>query len=403
MRAMLRKMVKYSLGAAATLFILVIGFIVGFSAAAQQAPAEATTPISTSTPDMAVFWEAWELIEDTYLQSGDISDEDKVRGATAGLVMSLNDPYSEYFSPQDAESFRENVSGNFGGIGAQLGIRDDALTVISPLKGSPAEKAGLMAGDRILFVDATSTEAISIEQAVNIIRGVVGTPVELTIIREGWDEPREFRIVRDEINLPTLDSSVEDGIAHVQLYQFNANAEQMFLDAIREAALQRTRGVILDLRGNPGGFLDVAVDLAGWFLPRGTVVVTQEGREGAEKVLRANGNAALERIPVVVLIDEGSASASEILAGALRDHRQIPLVGQKSFGKGTVQELQNLQDGSLLKLTVAHWVLPSGHILEKNGGLTPDHEVELTEEDIEDGRDPQLDKAREVLREILAR
>lgn len=407
MRAMLRKVLNYSLIAASCALVLILGFTLGFVSAERrgaviQAQSENSTPQDSAGPNMDLFWEAWQLVNDKYLEVGEVSDEQKVRGAIAGLIRSLDDPYSEYFAPTDAEDFRDEVNGNFGGIGAQLDNRDGELVVVSPLKGSPAEAAGLKAGDRIIFVDATSTQSYSAEEAVKIIRGPVGTPVQLTVTREGSDRPIEITIVRADIVVPTIDLEMRDGgIAYIQLYQFNSSANALFLGAIREAALQRTRGVVLDLRGNPGGFLDVSVRLAGWFLPRGSLVVSQQGRDGTEaEVMRANGNAALVRVPTVVLIDEGSASASEILAGALRDQRDIPLVGQTSFGKGTVQEIQELADGSIVKLTVGHWVLPSGHVLE-DAGLEPDYEVEFTEEDVEEGRDPQLEKALEVMRDIL--
>ena len=408
MRAMLKKSLNYVLVALAAGVILFSGFVLGVSAERRGGADLAFIPktptdIGTSTPDMTLFWQAWQLVNQKYLRNADVSNEDKVRGAVAGLVGSLGDPYSEYFAPKDAQGFEEDVNGNFGGIGAQLGIQKGTLTVVSPLKGSPAAAAGLKPGDQILFIEATSTEGIAIEEAVNYIRGPVGTPVKLTIMRKGWDKPKDFTITRDEIAAPTLDFTMESGdVAYIQLYQFNANADQLFLNAIRKAALAGARGVVLDLRGNPGGYLDVAVNIAGWFLPRGTVVVSQQGRDGMNEVMRANGNEALVRIPTVVLIDGGSASASEILSGALRDQRHIPLVGDTSFGKGTVQELEDLPDGSLVKLTIAHWVLPSGHILE-NGGLTPDYEVKLTDADVAANKDPQLDKALSLIRQELAK
>jgi carboxyl-terminal processing protease len=353
---------------------------------------------------MSLFWDAWDLVNNKYLKAADVSNEQKVQGAIEGLVSSLGDPYSQYFAPKDAEDFKDEVDGNFGGIGAQLDTKDGIIIVVSPLKGSPAEAAGLKPGDQIISVDATSTQGYSVEEAVDMIRGPIGTSVKLTIKREGLKEPKEFAIVRQNITAPTVDMEMKDsGIAYVQLYQFNASANRLFTDAIRKAALSGTRGVVLDLRGNPGGYLSVAVKMASWFLPRGTLVVSQQGRDGTNaEEMRANGNAPLGKIPTVVLIDEGSASASEILAGALRDQRKIPLVGQTSFGKGTVQEIQDLGDGSLVKLTVAHWVLPSGHVLE-GAGIKPDYEVKLTDEDVKEKRDPQLEKALEVMRKILAK
>lgn len=407
MMAMLRKVLNIALIIASCALILAAGFLLGSTVAenqigVNQAYSQTPPPSASSTPDMGLFWEAWDMVNAKYLNASDVSEEQKIRGATAGLVASLDDPYSEYFAPDEADDFKNEVKGNFGGIGAQMDSKDGIITVVAPLKGSPAEAAGLRSGDQVLFVNATSTQGYSVEEAVGMIRGPVGTSVKLTIKREGLKDPKEITIVREDIVVPTIDLTMKDGgIAYIQLYQFNASASDLFLKAIREAALQGTRGVVLDLRGNPGGYLSVAVKLSSWFLPRGTLVVSQQGRDGTEaEVMRANGNAALAKIPTVILIDEGSASASEILAGALRDQRKIPLVGQTSFGKGTVQEIQDLSDGSIVKLTVAHWVLPSGHILE-GAGLKPDYEVKLTEEDIKKERDPQLDKALQVLRDML--
>jgi len=404
---MFRKTLKYLAIFAACILLLLVGFDLGFSAAEDgglaRYPHATPAQISSSTVDMSTFWQAWQLIDQKYLGAASVSNEKRIQGATAGLVQSLEDPYSEYFSPQDAQGFKQDVAGNFGGVGIQLGVQNDIITVIAPLKDTPAAAAGIKTGDQILMVDSTSTQGFSIEQAAAIIRGSVGTPVKLAIMRKGFDKPQDFTIVRQQISAPTLDFTMkEDGIAYIQLYQFNANADTLFESAIRKAALQGARGILLDLRGNPGGYLDVAIDLAGWFLPRGAVVVSQHGREGSDQVMHANGNTALAKVPTVVLIDSGSASAAEILAGTLRDNRHIPLVGDISFGKGTVQEMEDLPDGSLVKITIAHWVLPSGKVLE-DGGLKPDYLVKLSDEDIRDRRDLQLNKGIEILRQEMAK
>ena len=302
-------------------------------------------------------------------------------------------------SQKKNEKFQEDIQGNFGGIGAEIGVKKNQLMVIAPLKDTPASRAGLKSGDKIFKINATSTEGMAVDEAVQLIRGPKKSEVILTIFRDGWDQTQDFKIIRDTILIPTLDYSMkDDNIAYFQLYSFNANAEQLFYQSVAKALLSEgARGMILDLRDNPGGYLDVAVNLAGWFVPRGTLVVKEESSAGVLQELKASGNAALVKFPVVVLINGGSASASEILAGALRDNRGIKLVGEKSFGKGTVQELIPLRDNSYLKLTIAHWVLPSGKILE-NGGLDPDIEVKRTDDDIKNERDPQLDKAMEVLK-----
>jgi carboxyl-terminal processing protease len=356
-----------------------------------------------SQADFSVFWQTWKLIEDNYLKNSEINNEERVRGAVKGLVGSLGDPYSEYLPPEDSQKFQEDISGTFGGIGAELGIRKNQLIIVAPLKNTPASRAGILAGDKILRVNASSTEGISVDQAVRWIRGEVGTEVKLLLLRDSWEEPKEFTITRELITIPTLDLEMKNGdIAYIQLYSFNANAPRLFAGAALTVLGQKSKGIILDLRNNPGGFLEVAVNVAGWFLDRGMLVVSEESRAGTEEKLYARGSGALKNIPLVILINKGSASASEILAGALRVHKGAILVGEQSFGKGTVQKILELKDGSSLKLTVAHWVLPNGEILEEKG-LVPDVEVKMTEEDIKEKRDPQLDKALEILKSEIAK
>lgn len=359
---------------------------------------------SSNNVDFGVFWQTWQLINDNYLRAKNITNQDKLRGAIKGLVGSLGDPYSEYFPPEDNKKFREDIQGNFGGIGAELGVRKNQLVIIAPLKNTPASSVGLLAGDFILMINSSSTEGMTVDQAVNLIRGPEGTEVVITILREGWNKTKDFKIIRANIEVPTLDVQVKEGdIAYVQLHSFNANANMLFYREMAKIfASGGTKGMILDLRNDPGGYLEVAVDLAGWFLPRGSLVVSETGKTGNGEVFKANGNGALKDLPLVVLINKGSASAAEILAGTLRDGRKIKLIGETSFGKGTVQQLLPLRDGSSVKLTMAHWVLPNGGILE-NGGLSPDIEVKMTEDDVNQKRDPQFDKAMEVLKSEIAK
>ncbi len=381
--------------------VLGLGFKLGQDFPREIVIKDAVNRADSKVPaDFTTFWEAWQAVNDKYLKNDKVSSEDKMYGATQGLVASLGDPYSQFFSPQESKKFEEDVQGNFGGIGAELGIRKERLVVIAPLKDTPAMKAGLIAGDYILEVNSSSTDGVSIDQAVNWIRGEKGTKVTLKMFRESWDKPKDIEITRDTIEIPTLDWEMRDRIAYIELYSFNANASSLFYEAILGTSKQGAQAIVLDLRNNPGGYLQVAVDLAGWFVPKGTLVVSEEGRTGESEKLYARGNAALLDIPVVVLINQGSASASEILAGALRDIRKIKLVGEKSFGKGTVQELVNLHDESSLKITIAHWVMPGGKILD-DGGLEPDVEVKMTDEDIENKKDPQLEKALEIAREEI--
>ena len=359
-----------------------------------------------TSADFGIFWETWSAIHQNYLRDSEVPEKERVYGAVQGLVRSLGDPYSEFFKPEDAKKFEEDISGSFGGIGAEIGSRDGFIVIVSPLKNSPAERAGLKPGDKILMINSTSTEGMSVVEAVKLIRGEVGTEVKLTILREKEEKPKEIKITREIIQVPTLDYEVKDGILIVKLYSFNTNAEELFYKAVVDGFLrQKAQGLVLDLRNNPGGFLDVAVDLAGWFLKKGTLVVKEVTREknNGENNHLANGNGALKDIPVVVLVNKGSASASEILAGALQIQRGVKLVGEETFGKGTVQRLIKLSDGSSLKITVANWVLPNGQILEGNG-LKPDIEVKTNneEQDNKDTKnDPQLQKALEVVKEEI--
>jgi len=348
--------------------------------------------------DFGLFWQVWEKLKEYHIKGGEIPDKDLVYGSVHGLVGAMNDPHTIFLPPSDAKKFEEDVKGNFGGIGAEIGVRDDQLLVIAPLKDSPAEKSGLMSKDKILAVNGESTQGINANEAVKKIRGEIGTEVVLTILRNGWEEAKEFKIIRDEIQVPTIDWDVKEGnILHVKFYAFNENAPALFYRAVVDGLARGAEGLVLDMRNNPGGFLEVAVNIAGWFLKKGAPVITEDFRVGQDTVFEARGNEALKDFPTVVLVNGGSASASEIVAGALRDHRGIKIIGETTFGKGTVQELQNLKDGSSLKITVAKWVMPAGGVIEDEG-LKPDVEVKLSKEDLESGNDAQLSKAFEILK-----
>ena len=355
-----------------------------------------STPSST-VADFGTFWQAWQVINDSYLRNPSTTSQQKVYGAINGLVNSLGDPYTEFFDPADNQQFNENLTGNFGGIGAELGSNASAqIVIIAPLKGTPAETAGLRAEDAIVAINGSSTDGMTVDQAVSLIRGAVGTPVTLSVFRTGWDKPQDFKLVRENIQVPTVDFEMKGTIAHISLHEFTQDADSLFYDALVKATNNNAKGIVLDLRDDPGGYLEVAVDLAGYFLKPGSPVVKEVGRTVTEQDYKSTGDGALADLPLVVLINGGSASASEILAGALHDDREVKLVGEKSFGKGTVQELEPLNDGSSIKLTVAHWVLPSGRILDHDG-LMPDYPVTLSDADIKAQKDPQLDKALQVV------
>lgn len=355
--------------------------------------------------DFSVFWEAWKKLQEFHVDGGKVADTKLVYGAAAGMTNAYNDPNTVFFPPEDSKKFEEDIKGEFGGIGAEIGMKNDQLVIVAPLKESPAERAGLKSGDKILKVGDTATAGLSVPDAVKLIRGPIGTAVVLNVFRDEWVKPRDVRIVRQTIVIPTVDwnfKEAEGNFVHFQLYNFNQNALASFSRAAAEIAERNVRGMVLDVRNNPGGFLESAVAMAGYFLDRGEVVARERFRSGEEQVFKAQGNALFKSLPLVVLVNEGSASASEILAGALRVQRDdVKLVGAKTFGKGSVQELQRLHDGSQVKITIANWLLPDGELIEKKG-LTPDVLVEMTEEDIKAERDPQLAKAFEVLKAQLA-
>jgi carboxyl-terminal processing protease len=352
-----------------------------------------------SQTDFSPFWKAWNTLDEKAQNASEASTQDRVYGAIQGLVSSLDDPYSVFFPPDEAKAFSEEIAGNFTGVGMEVGVKNKILTVIAPLKDTPAERAGIMTGDQILKIDKTLTTGMGSDEAIKLIRGEKGTTVVLTIFREGLKEPKEIKIVRDIINVPTLDTEVRpDGIFVIKLYSFSANSAGLFNQAMQKFMESGSNKLILDLRGNPGGYLDSAVDIASWFLEGGKTVVTEDyGKSQKPKVFRSRGyNIYTDKLKFVVLINGGSASASEIVAGALQDNGKAKLVGEQSFGKGSVQEVINLTKDTLLKITVAKWLTPNGNMIHGKG-LTPDYKVELNRKDLDNQKDPQMDKAIELL------
>lgn len=352
--------------------------------------------------DFTAFYKAWNLLKEKYVPAtttDQISDEMLVYGAIEGLAKSYGDPYTTFFPPKESQLFSEQIQGSFGGVGMEIGVQDDVLTVIAPLKDSPAEKAGLRAGDRIVAIDGISTQGIRVDEGVIKIRGEIGTEVVLSIVRAGVSEVFDIKVIRDTINIPTLKTYMrDDGIFEVSLYTFSANSHELFRGAVREFIQSGRSKLILDLRGNPGGYLDAAVDMASWFLPVGEVVVEESfGGDAVSVMHRSKGyNVFGEDFKMVILVDQGSASASEILAGALKEHGVATLVGMKTYGKGSVQELVGVTDTTAIKITVARWLTPLGHSLS-GVGLTPDFEVPVTEESIAQKRDIQKERAVKYL------
>jgi len=360
-------------------------------------------PRPDEAADMTQFWRVWQLMEQRYITASEaemVSVEDRVNGAIRGLVESYGDPYTLFLPPEDSAIFAEGISGNFGGIGMEVGIRDGVITVIAPLADTPAYRAGLVAGDRIIKIDGVLTDGMRVDEAVRRIRGERGTEVTLSIFREGAVDLKDYTVVRDTITVPTVKTERHDEVFVIRLYSFNAVAERKMKEAMTEFVNSGAQRLVLDLRGNPGGYLQSAVAIAGSFLPSGKVVARERyGSDQQDKLYRSQGRPVREFKPntLVILVDNGSASASEILAGALREHGVATLIGVNTFGKGSVQELIDLPGGSALKVTVARWLTPDGVSISE-GGLKPDIEVDRTPEDRANEIDPQFDAALSFLR-----
>jgi carboxyl-terminal processing protease len=348
--------------------------------------------------DFEQFWRAWNVINEKYVpvKGKQASNQEKVWGAISGLANSLEDPYTFFMPPEEKTTFTQDVQGNFGGVGMQIGFKDGIVTVIAPLKGSPAERVGIKAGDKILRIDNATTTEMTVDKALYLIRGEIGKSVRLMVLHPGDKVPVELTVVREVIQVPTIDTKKHGDVFVIQLYGFPATGAELFRTALREFAESGSHKLVLDMRGNPGGYLEVAVDMASWFLPAGKVVVSEEEKNGVGQVYRSKGyNVFGNNFKMVILVDQGSASAAEILAGALSQNGVATLVGMKTFGKGSVQELVPITPDTALKLTIARWITPNGTNLSA-GGLDPDVKVEITKEDVEAGKDPQLDKAIEV-------
>ena len=348
--------------------------------------------------NLDLFWEAWNLVTEKYVDPSKIDKEKMIYGAISGMVKSLGDPFSGFMDPEESQQFSADMQGTFEGIGTEIGLKNDVLTVIAPIDGTPAEKAGLKAGDIILKIDDAVTTDMSVDEAVAKIRGPKGTQVKLTILREKNGSPKEITITRDTINVKSVKVEFKEGnIAVIKISKFGDDTSFEFNKAANEIINRRAVGIILDLRNNPGGYLETAVEIASRFVPKDALVVAEENRQGERNEYKAEGGDILKGIPVVVLVNSGSASASEILAGALRDNLGAKLVGNKTFGKGSVQQLEKMTGGSSLRITIARWLTPRGdYIMEK--GIEPDVKIDISEDDYNNNRDPQIDKALEVLK-----
>jgi carboxyl-terminal processing protease len=380
-------------------FAFEVNTLPGDSASTAPEPVSAPTAIpSPSTEEeeaFQLFWEAWRLIERDYY--GEIpSNEEVTFGAIRGAVNTLGDPFTAFIDPRIAEINREDDTGSFEGIGAYVTMRDGRLVVVNTFKDQPADQAGVRRDDIVLQVDETPIENMSVYEAITLIRGPAGTPVVLTIVREG-EEPFEVEIIRARINIPVVESEMrEDGVAYVSLFDFSSDATDKLESELESLLKQDPKGLILDLRGNPGGWLNEAVRTAGLFLPKDALVLIERFKDGSEQTYEAPDNPVALDIPMVVLVDGGSASASEIVAGALQDHERAVLVGEKTFGKGSVQWPHELSNGAEMRVTVARWFTPDDRAIHGEG-LEPNFVVELTQEDLDAELDPQLERAVEYL------
>jgi carboxyl-terminal processing protease len=351
------------------------------------------TATVAGTTDFEPFWKAWQLVKEKYPGADKTTDQEHVYGAIKGLLASFGDPYTMFFTPEESKIFEGEIAGEFGGVGMEMGQKDGILTVVAPLKDTPAFKAGILAGDKIIKINDEVSTSMTTDKAIDLIRGEPGTSVTLTIAREGDSEPKVFTLVRAKISIPTVDTEKHDDkkVFVIKLYSFSAQSPELFRNALNEFANTGYTHLVLDLRNNPGGYLDAAVSMASWFLPEGDVVVKEIGKTDKDTVLHKSKGPGIfkGKIDMVILVNKGSASASEILAGALSEHGIATLMGTQTFGKGSVQELMKLTSDTSIKITVAKWYTPNG-VSISDSGLTPKIVLEPNKDE---KVDTQLEKA----------
>lgn len=389
---------------ASIVVLVIIAFVAGYGVAGGFGsyrlfqPTASPSTRAHDAADLDLFWRVWDTVDAKYVDTTKLVPRHMLYGAIKGIVKSLGDPHSEFLDPEESKEFRESLSGSLSGIGAEVGMRDDVLTIISPLRGSPAEKAGLLPGDQIFKIDGQLATDYSVTDAVKRIRGAIGTTVRLTILRGGEIEPREVIMTRADIHIDSVASLMrDDGIAVVTVSTFAEDTAAAFTTTLIDLAAKHPMGLVLDLRFNGGGFLDAAIDMTSKLLATGDVVTIKE-RGKPDQTIGVTGTPLLPDTPLVVLINGGSASASEIMTGALQDAKRATVVGETSFGKGTVQELiDTFPDGSTLRITIAKWFTPRGRDVTKEA-IHPDVEVKMTAADLNVKHDPQLEKAIEILK-----
>ncbi|QQS22590.1 S41 family peptidase [bacterium] len=350
----------------------------------------------TAEVDYGLLWEALNVVGNKYIEKDNIDQRKVLYGAIQGAVQAAGDEYTEFFDPETLAQFKTELEGKFSGIGAEIGKREGNIVVVAPLDDSPAQRAGLKANDIIVRVDDASVSGKNVDQVVDIIRGESGTQVKLTLFREGGNGTFDVTITRAQIELKSVKVSYKQvgskQVAILKISRFGDDTERLFEAAVSDIRSKNVAGIVVDVRNNPGGYLDTSVDVASDWLERGKLIVKEAHSEKDVKDYTSSGLNRLGNIKTVVLINGGSASASEILSGALKDNGKAILIGEKSFGKGSVQELVPLSQNTAVKVTVAKWITPGGKNLHKDG-LVPDIEVKMTEEDYEKNLDPQLDRA----------
>lgn len=355
--------------------------------------------------DFKLFWDTWDLLSRTYLDKKSLDPQKLFYGAISGMVQAVGDPYTVFLPPDQQKSTKEELGGSFEGVGIQLGFNKDTpprLVVITPLDGTPAKQAGIKPQDLILKIDERETVGMNLPEAVRLIRGPKGSRIALTIFRPTDTDSKTYTLTRDTIIVKSVEASFKQttnnkNIAVIRLSRFGERTKDEWSQAVSEVAGKNPDGLVLDVRNNPGGYLEGAVFICSEFLEGGDVVL-QQNNEGEKTAFKVNRTGKLTKIPMVVLINKGSASASEIVAGALQDRKRAKLVGEKSFGKGTIQEAQDLGEGTGIHITVAKWLTPNGRWVNDSGGLEPDVKIELGKDEKEDStKDIQLDKALEML------
>ena len=364
-----------------------------------QPEQQATTPDELETL-FTPFWEAWNIVHEQFVDQP-VDDQKLMQGAIRGMMDALGDQQTFYMEPQVYENETSSLQGQYEGIGAYVDTDGEYLTIVSPIEGSPAEKAGLLPGDKVIAIDGEDMTGVAPEQARLKVLGPEGTTVLIKVAREGETEPLEFTITRAQIELRSAEGKMlENGVAYIDINTFGEKTTQELRSTLDNLLRQNPRGIIIDLRNNPGGYLSTAVEVSSEFIDKGVILYEQYG-DGRRDEHKALGNGEATDIPLVVLINEGSASASEILAGALQDYGRARLVGVKSFGKGSVQNWVPLSNNEgAARVTIARWLTPKERLID-HIGLMPDVIVEMTPEDFQAGRDPQLDAAVETLSAML--